>query len=286
MEENIVEYIVKNMESFSKRRRILGAYIAENCEKAAYMTAAKLAAKTGVSESTVVRFAAELGFDGYQEFRKELLNVAKMKLTNIQRIELASDRIDPKNVFESVARADIQSIENAMAELDIKEFDAAVETLMDAQTIYVIGARSAASLANFTYIYLNMLFPDVRLVSSVIAGDMFSQMIHAKKGDAVIAISFPRYSKTTYNAVNFAYKHGADVIALTDSRNAPIVNTATHSLITGNGKIDSFADSLVAPMCVLNALVCALGIKRKHEAAETFEKQESVLGAYDLIRKE
>ncbi len=246
------------------------------------MTAARLAANTGVSESTVVRFASELGFGGYQSFQRELQSVAKMQLTSIQRIELASDRIDGENVFESVARADIQSIENALNELDINEFNAAVNVLLKAKNIYIVGVRSAAALANIAYIYLNMLFPNVRLVSSIVSGDMFSQMVHAGKGDVVLAISFPRYSKTTYNAVNFAYTQGAQVIALTDSKDSPIVDTATHALVTGNGRIDSFADSLVAPMCLLNALICALGMKRKNAAAETFDKQEKIQEMYDL----
>lgn len=283
MDENtdIIEYIKEHKDGFSKRQKAIAEYILNNYEKAAYMTAAKLAKNTGVSESTVVRFAAELGYDGYQQFQKSLLDVAKMQLTNIQRMELISDIITPENVLETVLKAEMQGIERTLAELDRNEFNNTVNTLLNAGKIFIIGVRSSSALSGFAYIYFNMLFDNVRLISSNLTGDVFSQIIHANKGDAVLAISFPRYSKSTYNAVKLAKSRGASVIALTDTLSAPIVSEADTVLITGNAKIDSFADSLVAPMCVLNALICALGMRRRHDIKGLFEAQEKILNEFD-----
>ncbi len=279
---DIVEYIGSKMSTFSKRQKIIAAYIINHCDEAAYLTAAKLAQRVNVSESTVVRFAAELGFNGYQKLQKVLQEVTRNDLTGIQRMEIAARRIDERSVVTDVLKSDIDKIEKALEELDRDEFDKAVDALIGAKRIYILGAHSAGILMRFARMYFSIVFDNVSAIETNAADDMFERILRIGEGDVVLAMSYPRYARSTVKAVHYARERGAAVIALTDSINSPIVEDARYSLISGNGNMNSFADSLVAPMSVLNALICALGMRKKDEIQTAFRDMESIFEEYEV----
>ncbi len=280
---NIILYIKNNMGSFSKRQKMIGNYIIEHYDKAAYMTAAKLSEEVGVSESTVVRFSAELGFDGYQKLQRVLQEVTQAKLTAVQRMEIASQRMGDRDVLTDVLEMDMDKIQKTLLEIDHDEFKKSVEILTKAKKIYIIGARSAAALASFADFYFNLIFKDVKVITSG-GSDLFEQILRLESGDAVFGISFPRYSKSTIKALDYAKEHGAYVIGLTDSINSPIVKASTHCLIA-RSDMNSFADSLVAPMSVINALIAAIGMNKKQEVSETLERLEHIWDVYGVYDK-
>ncbi|MCX7715016.1 MAG: MurR/RpiR family transcriptional regulator [Clostridia bacterium] len=281
---DILSYLKSNMSQFSKRQRMIAQYILESYDRAAYMTAAKLSDEVGVSESTVVRFAAELGFDGYQSFQKILQEVTRTQLTSVQRMEVASRRIGNRDILTDVLNSDIDKIEKTLQEIDGEEFKNAVAALSEAKKIYIIGARSAASLAMFAGFYFNLIFDDVRLIQTTSASDLFEQILRVDKGDVVLGISFPRYSKSTIKALEYAKGRGAIVIGLTDGQNSPIVKESTYCLIA-KSDMEAFVDSLVAPFSVLNALIVALGMNRKDKVLGTFEQLEHIWDAYGVYDK-
>ncbi len=281
-DSDILEYIRNNFERFSKRQRLIASYVLEHCDDAAYMTAAALAEKVNVSESTVVRFVSELGFNGYQKFQRLLQEVTRNSLTGIQRMEIASRRISEESVVDDVLKSDIDKIEQALGNIDREQFEKAVEALINADNIYILGARSAGILVRFARLYFNLIFDNVKAIETNVSDDIFEHIIRVKEGDVVIGMSFPRYSKSTVKAMEFAQKRGATIIALTDSYASPLIKPATYTLVSGNGGTDSFADSLVAPLSVLNAVICALGMKKKDEISKTFETLEDIWEEYEV----
>ena len=281
---DLLTQIEQRMPKFSKGQKQIAAYILAHYDKAAYMTAAKLGALVGVSESTVVRFALELGLDGYPELQHSLQELIRTRLTALQRIEITNDRIGDADLLEKVLVSDIDKIKRTLEEIDRTSFNSAVDALIGAKMIYIIGMRSSSSLANFLYFYLNLIFPHVRLVRTTSGSEIFEQILRISEEDAIVGISFPRYSKRIINAMEYAKSQGAHVIALTDSASSPIAAHADDVLLA-KSDMASFVDSLVAPLSIINALIVAIGKKKQNEIAETFDKLEKIWDEYDVYEK-
>ena len=284
MSKDILAMIQNNMPQFSKGQKNIGRFILENYDKAAFMTASKLGKTVNVSESTVVRFAAELGYDGYPAMQKALQEMIRSKLTTVQRIEVSNDQLGDQDVLTKVLQSDMEKLRMTMETMDRKEFEAVVDALVGARRIYVLGVRSAAALSDFLTFYFNLLFDNVRQVKSTLSSEMFEQMLRVNKDDVVIGISFPRYSTRTVRAMKFARDQGATVVALTDSELSPLYETANHRLLA-KSDMASFVDSLVAPLAVINALIVAVGRKKAAEVTETFGYLERIWDEYEVYTK-
>jgi len=271
--------------SFSKSQRSIANYITEHYDKAAFMTAAKLGQTVGVSESTVVRFATELGYDGYPRLQKAMQEMIRSKLTSVQRIEISSSRFDEGNILKSVLNMDIDKIRHTLEETSRENFDGAVDALINAQKIYILGARSSAILAQFLGFYFHLLFDNVQIINTSSESEVYEQMLWLKKGDVLIDISFPRYSKRAVKALNYAASHGADVIAITDSNSSPIAKNSTFVLLA-HSEMASFVDSLVAPLSLINALIVAITYKKRTEISDTFERLEGIWDEYQVYEKD
>jgi len=282
--QDLIKYIDDNMDTFSKGQKLIANFIINHYDKAAFMTAAKLGNIVGVSESTVVRFAIELGYDGYPKLQKALQELIKSKLTAVQRIEVSSNRINEENVLKSVLHSDLEKIKLTMEEINIDEFNTIVEKILKANRIYILGVRSSAPLASFLGFYFNLMFDNVRLVHTTSVSEMFEQIIRVKEDDLVIGISFPRYSKRTIKAMQFVKSQGATVIAITDSLESPVAKSADYSLIA-RSDMASFVDSLVAPLSVINALIVAVGMRLKDDVYGIFEKLEKIWDEYQVYEK-
>jgi len=282
---DLINIIQQKYNEFSKGQKLIANYIMNHYDKAAYLTAAKLGEIVGVSESTVVRFAIELGFDGYPKLQKALQELIKSKLTAVQRMEVSSNRINEDNILKSVLQSDMDKIKVTLEQIDNSEFNNIVETILNAKRIYILGVRSSAPLASFLGFYFNLIFDNVRLVHTTSVSEMFEQIIRAKEGDVVIGISFPRYSKRTIKAMQFAKNQGVKTIAITDSAESPLAITADLSLLA-RSDMASFVDSLVAPLSLINALIVAIGMRRKNDVYNTFEKLEKIWDEYQVYEKD
>lgn len=269
------------MPKFSKSQKIISKYIIENYDKAAYMTASKLGATVSVSESTVVRYAIELGFDGYPEFQHALQEIVRTKLTSFQRMEVTNNLIGDGDVLSKVLSSDIDKIKRTLDDIDRAAFEKAVDVLVGAKHIYILGLGSASVLARSLNLSMRMIFDDIKLIQAASAADIYEQMITVSEGDVVVAISFPRYSKKVVNAVAFAKNSGADVIALTDSPASPIAASADQTLFA-RSDMASFADSLVAPLSVINALVVAVSRKKQNELSVRLQQLEKIWEEYNI----
>lgn len=263
---NVLEAIAERLDRCSKGQKKIGEYLLANYASAAYMTAAKVSETVGVSESTIVRYATELGFEGYPELQAALRYAARSKLTSVERMELLKKRIGDDTLSKSF-NSDIESIRKTLALTDRSAFDGFVTEIMNAGRIYIVGARSSASLAIFLNFYLSILFDNVQIVHTVIGSEAYDQMFKVKKGDVVLGITFPRYSKLTVEVLEFSKRAGATVLGITDSVNSPIVKTADITLFADN-ESDTFVDSLAAPLTLINALLLEIG-KRDPERTET-----------------
>ena len=281
---DLLNTIEEKLQTFSKGQRHIAVFMLDHYDKAAYMTAAKLGALAGVSESTVVRFAIELGFEGYPELQHSLQELIRTKLTALQRIEITNDRIGDSDLLEKVLCSDIDKIKRTLEEIDRKSFDSAVDAMIGAKMIYIIGMRSSSSLASFMYHYLNLIFPHVRLVRTTSGSEIFEQILRIARDDVIIGISFPRYSKRIINALEYAKKQGTHVISITDSQTSPIAELADDTLLA-KSDMASFVDSLVAPLSIINALIVAIGRKKQDEISETFGKLEQIWDEYDVYDK-
>lgn len=274
---------IKN-KKMSKSHKKLVAYITENYDKAAFMTASKLGEKVGVSESTVVRFATEMGFKGYPELQKELQQMIKSKLTAVQRMEVSSTLIGEQDAIKKVLNGDIELIRNTLEQISTEEFAKAVETINNARKIYILGVRSSAALASFLYFYLNPVFENVVLIDTSSGSEMFEQMFRISENDVCVAISFPRYSKQTINALRFINDRGTKIIAITDSADSPIAEFADNILVAKSDMV-SVVDSLVAPLSLINALIVAVTFSRRDEVYNNFNKLESIWDEYQVYDK-
>ena len=281
---DIIALIKEKEDTFSKSQKKIAEYVISNIEKAAYMTALKLSEKTLVSEATVVRFAEKLGFDGYPQFQKTLSAYAKGKLTSLQRIELAYEKIGSGSVFESVLKSDIAHIEKTLENMDKAQFENAARSISSAKRIYVTGVRSAAALAEFAGFYLHLIFDNVRLIKSTGGDDLFEQILNVEKGDVFIGISFPRYSKNTIKALEYAKRSNATVIGITDSKNSPVAQVSDYCLIA-ECDTTSFVDSLTAPISLINALIAQVGMENRERIHKNFERLEKIWDEYEVYDK-
>jgi DNA-binding MurR/RpiR family transcriptional regulator len=282
---DIRKKLTNSMDTFSKSRKRIAHYILDNFDKAPYMTAAKLANMVDTSESTVVRFAVELGFAGYPEMARAMQEQALYSLTAAQRLKVANETIDRDDVLKSVLKADISRIKETMEDIDRDTFDKIVEELLKAEKIYILGVRSSAALAMYTGFYFNLIFDNVHLVRTTSASEMFEQILSAGPGDVVLGISFPRYSKRTSKAMEYTGKKGAYVVAISDSVNSPIAKWADSTLIA-RSDMTSFVDSLTAPLSVINGLIVAAGLKREEKVLGTLTALEKIWDEYQVYEKE
>lgn len=285
MSYDILSNLQAKMPEFSKGQRRLAQYITESYDKAAFMTASKLGKAVGVSESTVVRFAAELGYDGYPSMQKAMQEMVVNRLTSVQRIEVTNDRIGDQDVVSTVLQADIEKLRQTGETVDRQEFQSAVDAILGAKRVYVLGVRSTAPLASFLGYYLNYLFHNVHIVTASGSSEMFEQIVSVGPEDAVIAFSFPRYSTTTAKGAQYCRSTGATVIGLTDSRLSPLGQNCDHILLAKSDMV-SLVDSLVAPLSVTNALIVALAAKREKELAKTFNSLERIWEEYNVYEKQ
>ena len=284
MSRDILTTIQSRMATFSKSQKLIGRYILDNYDKAAFMTAARMGQAVHTSESTVVRFAAELGYDGYPAMQKAMQEMIRGKLTTVQRIEVSYDRLGTQDVLDKVVQSDIEKLRMSLNELNREDFAAAVNAIVGARRIYVLGVRSSAALSDFLTFYFQLIFDDVRQVQTSLASEMFEQMLRVGKDDVVIGISFPRYSTRSVRAMEFARDQGATVIAITDSEMSPLYDTANFRLLA-KSDMASFVDSLVAPLSVINALIVAVGRKKSDEVTATFNRLESIWDEYQVYEK-
>ncbi len=283
-EKDLITKIQKSMSSFSKGHKAIAKYIVERYDKAAFMTAAKLGNAVGISESTVVRFASELGYDGYPELQKALQEVVRIKLTAAQRMLVTSDRIGEQDILTTVLNSDVNNIRITLDGVDKVEFDNTVNAILNAKKIYILGVRSSSVLASFLGFYFNLIFDNIRLVHTTSVSEMFEQILKVNTEDIVIGISFPRYSSRTIKALQYAKSKGCSVVAITDSKLSPLTDYATHTLLA-RSDMASFVDSLVAPLSVINALIVAIGMKKKGEVHIALEELEHIWDKYNVYEK-
>ena len=269
------------MPHFSKGQKKIAAYIFENYDKAAFMTASKLGREVGVSESTVVRFAAVVGFEGYPEFQRSLKELIKRNLNAVQRVRVTDEQIGEGDVVSKVLNMDIDTVKKTDQAVDVEEFNRAVDHILNAKRIYVMGMRGAYSLSSFIHYYFNMLFDNVTLVGGEGNADVFEQIIRIGEGDVILGVSFPRYSKMTVRALKYAKDRGACVLSITDSPKSPIA-ALSDVVLYAKSEMIGFVDSLVAPMSLINALLVTLGQRRHEQLYNTLLNLETIWDEYQV----
>lgn len=284
MHSNLLSIIESRFNSFSKGQKSIATYILAHYEKAAYMTASKLGTLVNVSESTVVRFANELGYEGYPQLQRALQELVRTSLTAFQRVEVSDTIIGDREVLDQVLLSDAEKIRQTLDSIDRTAFNKAVDHIVNAKRVYIIGVRSSATLAGFLHYNLRVAFDNLTLVETSSGNEVFEQIVRIGEGDVLVAISFPRYSKRVVKAVEFAKRNGADVVALTDRPTSPIAKSADQ-LLTANSDMASFVDSLVAPLSIVNAIVAAVTRKKKDEFTEQLKKLEEIWDEYDVYDK-
>ena len=284
MERDILALINKENRRLSKGQKQIAKFITENYDKAAFMTADKLGRTVGVSESTVVRFASELGYDGYPGMRKAMQDMVRNRLTAVQRIEVAKETIGQDNILNLVLSSDIDKLQSTLDEVDPRSFDQAVKAILNAKTIYIVGMRSSTALASFMGFYLNQMLENGRLVHDTSVSEVYEQVFRIGEGDVFIGISYPRYSSKTIKAMEFAKSTGATAIGITDGDSSPFVGVADVILYAKSDMV-SFLDSLVAPMSLINALIVAVGYQRPDNLSDTYHRLEKIWSEYDVYEK-
>ena len=278
----LLNRINNHYSAMSKGQKLLATYITDNYDKAVFLTAAKMGETVGVSESTVVRFATSLGYKGYPEFQKALEELVRNKLNSIQRMEVTYGRISQSKILETVLQSDADKIKTTLEKIDHNAFDVAVSTILEAKHIYIVGIRSCAPLASFLGFYLNLMFDDVRLLTTNSSSELFEQMVRIDKDDVIIGISFPRYSMRTLKALEFANNRSAKVITITDSIHSPMNLYSSCNLIADS----DMASIVVAPLSVINALVVALCMKKQKEVAGTLTMLEDIWNEYQVYEND
>ncbi|MBQ6476491.1 MAG: MurR/RpiR family transcriptional regulator [Clostridia bacterium] len=273
MHHDLMDRINSRYDSLSKGQKRIADYISQHADKAVQMTAARLAVEANVSESTVVRFAALIGYDGYPKMQRALQEMLRIRATSVQRIALTED-MPPQKALSVVLKRDIQNIRRTLEDLNPDVFEQAVQIMVHAKNIYIIGLRSAAPLAEFFGHYLSYIFSNVQIVGEGVTHVM-EHLVRVGEEDVVFAMSFPRYSSRTVEAVEFAKRQGAKIVALTDTLISPIASLSDCALIAGSD-MALFADSLVAPLSVINALIVALGLAKKEEVSDYLESLEDI----------
>lgn len=284
MERDILSLMKEKSSEFSKGQRRLAAFIQESYDNAAFMTANVMGKTVGVSESTVVRFAVELGFAGYPEMQKAMQEMVLNRLTSVQRMGVANERIGDQDVVSMVLHSDADKLRQTAEMLDRADFQSSVDAILEAKRIYIIGVRSASALANFLGYYLNFMFNNVHIITASGASEMFEKVVGINQEDVVIAISFPRYSSATVKGVQYCRSTGATVVGLTDSRQSPLGQNSDYVLVAKSDML-SLVDSLVAPLSVVNALIVSLASSKKQTLAETFSTLERFWEEYNIYEK-
>lgn len=280
---DILNRIKLSYNKLSKGQKLIADYIIDNYDKVAFMTASKLGEKVGVSESTVVRFANALDYGGYPKLQKELQELIKTKLTTVQRLELSKDYNDEQDILKKVMKSDVDNIKKTIEEIDTNIFQAVIDIILQANKVYILGLRSSTVLAEYLGFYLNFILDNVSVVPSGI-NDIFDQLININENDAIIGISFPRYSKKTLEALKYAKTRKATIIGITDSTFSPVKTIANYTL-TARSNMASFVDSLVAPMSLINSLIIGLSMKEKDKITSTFKNLESIWNEYNIYIK-
>jgi DNA-binding MurR/RpiR family transcriptional regulator len=284
LERDVLSLISTKMQSFSKGQRKIARFILDYYDKAAFMTASRLGETVGISESTVVRFAADIGYKGYPEMRKALQDMIKNRLTSVQRIEVSKGFIENNNIPAAVFASDMEKIRSTLEDFDKSSFDAAVDAIVNAKHVYILGLRSSASLASFMGFYLKLLLPGVTVVNESFANNVFEQIMRIEEGDVFIGISFPRYSKRTIKAAKFAKDNGATVIGITDTETSLMAQISTIKLYVRSEMV-SFVDSLVAPLSLINALIIATADKADEDISSVFLRLEQIWSDYEVYEK-
>ena len=285
MSNDILKILKERQSTFSKGQRAIAKYITEDYDKAAFMTANRLGKTVGVSESTVVRFAVDLGFDGYPSMQKAVQEMVLNRLTSVQRIEVANNRIGDQDVVSMVVQSDMEKLRQTGETLNRGEFNAAVNAILGAKRVYILGVRSAAPLADFLGYYLNYMFNNVHVITGCGTSEMFEKIVGINSEDVVIAFSFPRYSSATTKGAQYCRSTGATVIGVTDNRESPLGQSSDHVLCAKSDMV-SLVDSLVAPLSVVNALIVAIASKRQKELHRTFESLERIWDQYHVYEKQ
>ncbi len=280
---DLINHIQNKFSELSKSQKLIAQYIIENYDKAAFMTASKLADKVGVSESTVVRFADALGLDGYPQLRKGLEDIIKLKLTTVQRVELAGEYSDGGSILKKVLEIDMNNIRATLENIDHDIFQQVVNEICGAKKIYIVGLRSSMSLADYFGFYLNLILDNVKIVHHGIS-NIFDQVFRVSKTDVVIGIGFPRYSLQTVDALSYVKEQGVTIVGITDSLSSPIASLADYTL-TAKSDMMSFVDSLVAPLSLINALIVAIGMFEKEEITEHLNVLEDIWKKYNVYQK-
>ena len=285
MSKDFFALLQEKTPTFSKGQHRIAKFITEAYDKAAFMTANRLGRTVGVSESTVVRFAVDLGFDGYPSMQKAMQEMVLNRLTSVQRIEVANDRIGDRDVVSMVLHSDMEKLRQTEENLSRESFQAAVNAILQAKRVFILGVRSVAPLANFLGHYLNYMFNNVHVVSGSSTGEMFERIVSVNAEDVVIAFSFPRYSASTTKAAQYCCSTGAKVIGVTDSPESPLGQCCDHVLVAKSDMV-SLVDSLVAPLSVINALIVAVAAKREKELHQTFNALEHIWEEYNVYEKQ
>lgn len=276
---DLIRKLNRSGKRLSKGHRRIAEYIVDHYERAGFMTASRLGETVGISESTVVRFAAALGYEGYPELQKSLQELIRHRLTVYQRFEMSAE-MNPSEILKNVLKNDIQNIRQTIDIIESSVFDEAVERLINARRVFVLGVRAAAPLASFLGYYLNFVLDDVHIAGAGTI-DVFEQIARIDARDVLIGVSFPRYSTRTLEAMGFAKSRGAQVIAITDGEMSPLVDASTLALMA-HTDMAMFVDSLAAPLSLINALIVALGVRRKRELTEHFSLLEGIWDEYHI----
>ena len=285
MNHDFLSILEEKKATFSKSQKRIAAYITEAYDKAAFMTANRLGKTVGVSESTVVRFAVDLGFDGYPSMQKAMREMVLNRLTSVQRIEVANNRLGDQDVVSMVLHSDMEKLRQTSETISREEFSATVNAILKAKRVYILGVRSVAPLANFLGHYLNYMFNNVHVISGFSAGEMFEKIVGVNSEDVIIAFSFPRYSASTTKGARYCRSAGATVIGITDSKDSPLGQCSDHVLVAKSDMV-SLVDSLVAPLSLVNALIVAIAAKREKELSQTFANLERIWDEYDVYEKQ
>lgn len=285
MSYNFLSILQEKEPSFSKGQKRIARYITDSYDKAAFMTANRLGKTVGVSESTVVRFAVDLGFDGFPSMQKAMREMVLNRLTSVQRIEVANNRLGDQDVVSMVLHSDMEKLRQTSETISREEFNAAVSAILKAKRVYILGVRSVAPLANFLGHYLNYMFNNVHVISGFSAGEMFEKIVGVNAEDVIIAFSFPRYSASTTKGTRYCRSAGATVIGITDSKESPLGQCSDHVLLAKSDMV-SLVDSLVAPLSLVNALIVAIAAKREKELSQTFANLERIWDEYEVYEKQ
>lgn len=282
--QHLLDRVNEAYSGLSKRQKLIAEYIMKHHDKAAYMTASRLGETVGVSESTVVRFAVEIGYEGYPELQRAMQEMIRDKLTSVQRIDVASDRLDTGDILTSVMNQDIKLIKKTIEENNSESFAKAVDYILNAHKIYIFAVKSSFALARFLGYYLELIFGNVKIIETTSKSEMYEQLMRTGENDVMIGISFPRYSSTTLEAMQFAAQQKAKVIAITDSMTSPVTKISNCTLVA-KSDMASVVDSLVAPLSLINALIVATVVEKRDEVTQTFRQLENIWDRYGIYVK-